>query len=119
MGLSSRAVSDGFRGGVRCRTGGPVVPYPEGGSSRLLAEPPATTAAPRLGPPGRGSYATWKTFLLYFRPAKVVSRITPLMVSERFKNVGATVQGQKTVPVVHPGGWGTPAHACGPGQSLH
>lgn len=117
--LSSWAISDGFCGGVRCCTGGPAVPYPEGGSSRLLAKPPAGMAALRLGPPGRGSYATWKTFLLYFRPAKAICRITPLMVSARFKNVGATVQGQKRVPIVHPRGRGTQAHACGPGRSLH
>lgn len=99
----------GVRGGARCRTGWRAVPYPGGGSSRLLSG----RGHREKGQPFQDT--TWKgLFLLGFRPAEATSGITPLMVSGRCRSVGATVRGQERVPAVHPRGGRTLAHACGP-----
>lgn len=88
--LSSCVVSYGFCGRVWCHTR----PLPGQWQQVAVDWPTAGTAALRLGPPGRGSYCNLVNIftLISFGPAKAISRITPLMVFKRLKNVGATVQ---------------------------
>lgn len=97
--MSSCVVSCGSCGRVWCHTR----PLPGRWQQVAVGRPTAGTAALRLGPPGRGSYCDIFT-LISFRPAKAISQITPLMVPERFKNMGANVQDKKRVPIVHPRG---------------